>query len=78
MKRNTDKCNNAVYSHGEHVGIYAWGKQEAEAFSQRMTDRKWLYDWYFSGGRIVMLRLRRGPIAALGRLLSSTVKALTR
>ena len=72
------KCNDAVYKYGECVGVYAWSKDEAESYRRRATNSQWLYDWHFSGGRVVMLRIRRGPFASVGRFLKGIARALDR
>jgi hypothetical protein len=66
---SSERCNDSVYRHGEHVGVFAWSKAEAEAYRKRATNSKWLYDWHFAAGRVVMMRIRRGIFPAIGRLL---------
>lgn len=59
---NKEKCNPAIFDHGEFYTIEELSKQEAELLCEQMTaDLKdnYVYDWHFVAGRARIIRLHK-------------------
>lgn len=59
---NKDKCNSAIFDHGEFYAIEELSKQEAELLCEQLTDNSndnYIYDWHFVAGRVRIIRLHK-------------------
>ena len=59
---NKEKCNPAIFEHGEFYTIEELSKQEAELLCEQMTaDLKdnYIYDWHFVAGGVRIIRLHK-------------------
>ena len=60
---NPDRCNQAVFDHGEIVSIEAWSKQQANDYCQKETaNSDYWYDWNSAAGRVVLRRLKKDAL----------------
>ena len=55
---STERCEDAVYEHGESMGYFDMPKQEAERYCQTETERTGRkHDWHYFAGRVHVLAM---------------------
>lgn len=51
--RNSEVCNEEVYTKGKSLGLFDMSKQQAEQYCITATERTGLlHDWHFIAGRV--------------------------